>query len=290
MVKHLPPAVKQLLTLRNPNSFAGPPAGRLYGVLNKTFTDAKQRQAETGWLVLSTCTLLTSNIPSSMGHLYKFTTRTDPADAASRTSVASAVKKAALIREAALKSSIFVGVPRTILSLAGLMEALEDDVKGQLRNTTHPDRAASAENIDNVTTRGKELWKSIYEPHAVKLHDKLGSYHPDFISFIIQAYGAVLAPLPGGESEQGNLSRALGSVVGTACLRAEGRVGPQLISHVFGLLKARNAQGLNDEDRWLSSDEGTEWVIRTVDSILDVVQPAAEEEGKAGEGVLSAKL
>lgn len=53
MVKHLPPAVKQLLTLRNPNSFAGPPAGRLYGVLNETFTDAKQRQAETGWLVLS---------------------------------------------------------------------------------------------------------------------------------------------------------------------------------------------------------------------------------------------
>lgn len=98
-----------------------------------------------------------------MGHLYKFTTRTDPADAASRTSVASAVQKAALIREAAVKSSIFVGVPRvsesvsilplghtlilkrhgclqTILSLAGLMEALEDDVKGQLRNTTHPDR------------------------------------------------------------------------------------------------------------------------------------------------------
>lgn len=100
----------------------------------------------------------------------------------------------------------------------------------------------------------------------------------------------MLAPLPGGESEQGNLSRALGSVVGTACLRAEGRVGPQLISHVFGLLKARNVQGLNDEDRWLSSDEGTEWVIRTVDSILDVVQPAAEEGGKAGEGVLSAKL
>jgi len=25
------------------------------------------------------------------------------------------------------------------------------------------------------------LWKSIYQPHADKLHDKLGSYHPDFI-------------------------------------------------------------------------------------------------------------
>ena len=73
--------------------------------------------------------------------------------------------------------------------------------------------------------------------------------------------------------EQGNLSRALGSVVGTACLRSEGNVGPQLISHVFGLLKARDVEGLSEEDYWLATDEGTEWVIRTVDAILDVVKP-----------------
>lgn len=73
------------------------------------------------------------------------------------------------------------------------------------------------------------------------------------------------------------MSRALGSVVGTACLRAEGHVGPQLISHVFGLLKARDVPGLNSEDYWLASDEGTEWVIRTVDSILDVVKPQEKE-------------
>jgi len=91
----------------------------------------------------------------------------------------------------------------------------------------------------------------------------------------------VLAPLPGGDAEQGNLSRALGSVVGTACLRAEGRVGPQLTSHVFGLLKARYEEGLNDEDRWLSSDEGTEWVIRTVDAILDVVKTLPEDASAA---------
>lgn len=87
----------------------------------------------------------------------------------------------------------------------------------------------------------------------------------------------MLAPLPGGDSEQGNLSRALGSVVGTACLRAETRVGPQLISHVFGLLKARDVEGLSEEDYWLASDEGTKWVIRTVDAITDVVQPESEE-------------
>ena len=80
--------------------------------------------------------------------------------------------------------------------------------------------------------------------------------------------------------EQGNLTRALGSVVGIACLRAEQRVAPQLISHVFGLLKARSEPRLNEEDRWLSSDEGTEWVLRSVDQIFDVAR-GQEEESKA---------
>lgn len=31
------------------------------------------------------------------------------------------------------------------------------------------------------------------------------------------------------------------------------------------------------EDVWLSSDEGTEWVIRTVDEILDVVSSEAQD-------------
>ena len=99
--------------------------------------------------------------------------------------------------------------------------------------------------------------------------------------FIITAYGSVLAPMPGGPSEQGNLSRALGSVVGTACLRAEEHVGPQLISHVFGLLKARDVEGLSEEDYWLATDEGTEWVIRTTDAILDVVKPEQGEKPAA---------
>lgn len=74
----------------------------------------------------------------------------------------------------------------------------------------------------------------------------------------------------------------MGSVVGVACLRTEERVGPQLISHVFGLLKARNsAFDLSEEDKWLSSDEGTEWVIRTVDEIADVVTSGPEPEVKA---------
>jgi len=209
-----------------------------------------------------------------MGHLYHFATRRDAIDSESRRSLQEATHTAAVMRESALKSSIFVGVPRTILSLAELTEALEVDVKESLR--TKSQRSATQANVDAMVGRGKELWNSIYEPHADKLYNKLAGYHPDFISFIIQAYGAVLAPLPSYLDQQGNLSRTLGSVVGSACLRAEGRVGPQLISHVFGLLKARNAGVQTEEDAWLSSDEGTEWVITTVDKISDGV---ASEQG-----------
>lgn len=184
------------------------------------------------------------------------------------------VNKAALMRESALKSTIFVGVPRVIISLTALHEALEDDVKSSLRKESH--RTATPGNVEAILHRGRGLWDELYDPHSAKLHAKLGSLHPDFIEFIIQAYGSVLAPLPPdstGNPVQGNLSRALGSVVGSACLRAEGGVGAQQTSHVFGLLKARGVlQNQSNEDAWLSSDEGTEWVIRTIDEILDVVE------------------
>jgi hypothetical protein len=110
-------------------------------------------------------------------------------------------------------------------------------------------------------------------------------------AFIIQSYGSVLAPMPGGtkfysdtagvdDPDQGNLSQVQGSVVGTACLRAEERVGPQLTSHVFGLLKARNMKNQSKEDAWLSSDEGTEWVIRTVDKILDFLSSSEGQDSQ----------
>ncbi|THV03278.1 hypothetical protein K435DRAFT_774972 [Dendrothele bispora CBS 962.96] len=292
MVKHLPPSVKQLLTLHNPHPLPSPPVHKLNQVLSKTFLDAKQRNAETGWLVLAACTLLTANRPPSFGQLYRFTTRSNFDSNTRDSTFPDALNKAALIRESALKSTIFVGVPRVILSLAALNEAMDDDVKTALRKTSR--RTATPENIESTLVRGRALWDSIYAPHADKLHDKLGSYHPDFISFIIQSYGAVLAPLPGrtksfsdassvDDPDQGNFSRALGSIVGIACLRAEDRVVPQLTSHVFGLLKARYVENQSEEDAWLSSDEGTEWVIRTVDEILDGVR---EETG----GQIGARL
>ncbi|KAF9008875.1 hypothetical protein BDQ17DRAFT_1349114 [Cyathus striatus] len=289
MVKHLPPSVKHLLTLRNPNVLPSPPLPMLNSIFNSTLRDAQLKKAETGWLVLTTCTLLTANRPSAVGHLYRFATRPFSEDGTLRADIdlPTAVNKAALMRESALKSVIFVGVPRVILSLAALHEALDEEVKHALR--TQSQRTATSDNIESIVTRGRALWDSIYTPHADKLHDKLGSYHPDFISFIIQCYGAVLAPLPGGtktysdtsgleDPDQGNLSRALGSVVGIATLRTEGRVGPQLTSHTFGLLRARYVANQSEEDKWLSSDEGTEWVIRNVDQILDILSSERQDD------------
>ncbi|KAI0771862.1 hypothetical protein BD413DRAFT_692187 [Trametes elegans] len=271
VVKHLPSAVKQLLAQRTPHPRQTPSLSKLTAVLSSTLQDAKTKKAERGWLTLATCTLLTANAPPTIGHLYRFATRDNLDVLSTRHGLADALEKAALMRESALKSCIFVGVPRTILSLANLHETIEDDVRDGLRKTSV--RTVTSENVDEIVARGNALWASIYVPHAEKLRNKLGSYHPDFIEFIIQAYGTVLAPLPGGDAVQGNLSRAQGSIVGTACLRAEGGVGPQLTSHVFGLLKARDVPGLSEEDYWLASDEGTEWVIRTVDKILDIVKP-----------------
>ncbi|KAJ3761654.1 hypothetical protein EV360DRAFT_92900 [Lentinula raphanica] len=290
MVKHLPASVKQLLTLRNPHPLPSPPLSRVHDVLTKTHSDAKNRGAETGWLVLAACTLLTINRSPCFGQLYRYVTRSELNANFRNVSLEAAVNRAAIIREAALKSTIFVGVPRVILSLTALHEILDEDVKVSLRKAT-TQRRVTPENIGATVTRGRALWNSIYTPHADKLHDKLGSYHPDFIAFIIQAYGTVLSPLPGvtktfsdasriDDPDQGNLSRAMGSIVGIACLRAEERVVPQLTSHVFGLLKARNVENQNEEDKWLSSDEGTEWVIRTVDEILDGVKGFDEHKAK----------
>ncbi|KAJ7499092.1 hypothetical protein FB451DRAFT_1014755 [Mycena latifolia] len=291
MVKHLPASIKHLLTLRNPATLPAPPLAKLHAVLTSTYRSAQDRNAETAWLVLTACTLTTANRPSTMAQLYRFVKPDTASDADSRSigasaGLAEAVNKAALIREAVLKSVIFVGVPRVILSFAAFNEALDADVRTALRSESRRD--ATPQNIEATVERGKALWRSIYAPHAEKLHDKLGSYHPDFISFIIQSYGAVLSPMPGGlkifsdtssiaDPDQGNLSRAMGSVVGIACLRTEERVVPQLTSHVFGLLKARHVEGKSREDEWLATDEGTEWVIRTVDDIADVVNSERED-------------
>ena len=103
--------------------------------------------------------------------------------------------------------------------------------------------------------------------------------------FIIHSeYGGLLSDPPDDKwPVEGRVGRTLTSVTGVACLRANGGVGPQLTSHVHGLLKAHNyesdgdAAGTGEGEQWLSTPEGATWVINTVDKLMEVLKesPAA---------------
>lgn len=62
-VKHLPPVVKQLLTLRNPGLPTPPPVGSLNSVFKSTLDDAKLKRAEKGWITLTVSFALSPPTP-----------------------------------------------------------------------------------------------------------------------------------------------------------------------------------------------------------------------------------
>jgi hypothetical protein len=95
--------------------------------------------------------------------------------------------------------------------------------------------------------------------------------------FILGAYGSVLSPL--GTGDVGDLNRTETSLVGIAALRAIGGVGPQLVSHVYGLMKAGDSPQSNAE-QWLSSQEGVEWALETIDDLCDVVKESSPTKSK----------
>ncbi|KAH9847883.1 hypothetical protein C2E23DRAFT_740933, partial [Lenzites betulinus] len=185
----------------------------------------------TAWLVLTTCTLATLNHQQAIGYVYRLATRTDPEDASTRCDVAGATDIAAEMREAILKGVLFIGAPRTIMSMASLHATLEDDVKESFRK--HPLRMLTPENVTEVLRRGNALADSIYGSQVNVMRRTIGSCHPDLVEFLEQTYGMVLAPLPGGMEVQGNLDRSFVSLVAVACLRTEGGV-EQLLPTITG--------------------------------------------------------
>jgi len=265
--------VKHLLTQRQPKPLYAPSSDKLFKVFDRTSSGARNHGAERGWLVLTTSTLLGCNSPSSIAHLYRYAT----SGSNQSTSLQDRTAKAALMRESALKGSVFVGVAMTINVMAALTEALEPDVQSELRTTPLPSRQLREDTIAEISEKGTALWKSIYEPHEEKLQKKLGSYHPDFPLFILSAYGTVLSPL--GTGDVGDLTRTESSLVGIATLRSLGGVGPQLVSHVYGLMKAGSLPQ-TDGEQWLSSQEGTEWALESIDDLCDVVKESSPPNAK----------
>lgn len=120
------------------------------------------------------------------------------------------------------------------------------------------------------------MWDRIYHPFTDKLTAKLAQSHPDLPVFIIEGeYGALFSDPstpPLDSALRPNVGRVLTSIMAVSVLRAQSGVGPQVISHIFGLRKAFE-DGTADQEpieggKWLSSDEGSMWLLEQVDRVI----------------------
>lgn len=200
-----------------------------------------------------------------------------------------ATQTAELMRDVGLKCISFNGIPRTINCLNEFGAALPPTLAASLSTT--PQRALTPDNLDAALARGRRAFDSVYAPLTEKLLDRLARAHPDLPVHILGShYAPLLAdpPLPPPSPAADALAaartgRLLTSAVAVACLRAQTGVGPQVLSHVYGLRKAfengswrRGWVREPDTDegqlvRWFTGDEGGEWILRSVDSIIEAL-------------------
>ena len=172
---------------------------------------------------------MTLNSPESLLQLYALansttSSTTNPTDHPLYT--------AELMREVGLKCIGFNGVPRTINCLNAFKASLPEAVSDKLSRT--PTRAPTPANITAISERGQSLWDSIYRPFEAKLYNKLADSHPDLPVHILHSnYGDLLSDP--ARTTAASAGRVLTSIVAIACLRAQTGVGPQVLSHVFGL-------------------------------------------------------
>lgn len=67
------------------------------------------------------------------------------------------------------------------------------------------------------------------------------------------------------------------SVVAVACLRAQTGVGPQVVSHLFGLRKAfedgtaETGESEIEGGKWLAGNEGSMWLLEQTDRIVEAI-------------------
>lgn len=228
---------------------------------------------------LQAAATFTLNSPDSLRALHAVSS-TPPAPTAAYRTLAP-VPAAELIREVGLKCISFNGIPRSINCLGAFRAALPPDVQAGLE--TKPSRALTRDNLEERQKTGLALWTSVYDPFETKLVHRLAESHPDLPVHILGShYAPLLANPPEGEDRGGlaDVGRVLTSLVAIATLRAQTGVGPQVLSHVFGLRKAID-QGFHEKEAesaeekaglaWLAGDEGSQWLLHSVDAIAEAI-------------------
>ncbi|KAI4726906.1 hypothetical protein E4T49_05348 [Aureobasidium sp. EXF-10728] len=259
----LSPALKQLINAPFARPGALPAPQGIKAFYQNLAKDAKDRGIGVpAWLSMATATTMTMNSPDSLTELYH-----------AASPEGDAVATAELMREVGLKCIGFNGVPRTINMLNAFRASLPSSTVSALSKT--PTRIPSPTNISSMSARGEALWKSIYDPFDKKLYSKLADSHPDLPVHILHSeYGALFADPEDRSREKGNVGRVLTSIVAVSCLRTQTGVGPQVLSHVFGLRKAFK-DGSAEKDvqggEWLAGDEGSVWLLESVDRLVEAL-------------------
>ena len=196
------------------------------------------------------------------------------------------------MREVGLKCISFNGIPRTINVLGAFREGMPKDVFEEIPSP--PSRQLTSQNISDSLARGRKLWDSVYKPFEGKLLDRLAQSHPNLPVHIINGHYSNLLSDPPNDSPL-RVGRVLTSLAAIACLRAQTGVGPQVTSHVFGLRKAfqdGSAESDVEGGEWLATDEGNQWILNSID---EIVQTLGEGRGSTfapgmGGDKLKAKL
>ncbi|KAL2759924.1 hypothetical protein ACRALDRAFT_1027919 [Sodiomyces alcalophilus JCM 7366] len=269
----LSPGLKALLNAPFARPDPTPAPARIRDLFQAIARDAAKRNVGfKPWMALSSAASFTLNSPESLTILH------DVASSSSSPRPLSPVQTAELIREVGLKCISFNGIPRSINCLNAFHASLPAEITSQLE--TAPSRAPTPDLLPSMTRRGRALWDSVYRPYERKLVAKLATSHPDLPVHILHSHYAALLSDPDAASRGGLAStgRILTSLIAIACLRAQTGVGPQVLSHVFGLRKAiedgsykEPGQEVVEGAEWLAGDEGSEWILRTVDSISEVL-------------------
>ena len=262
-----------------PQARPGPVASskKVVSVYNAIARDAASRGVGLpAWLTISTAATMTMNSPDSLLELHRVATASS--DQAHKVSAAE------LMREVGLKCISFNGIPRSINCLGAFYTGLPTTLSSALSKT--PTRNLTESSLTSRLRRGISLWKSIYHPLDEKLTGKLAQSHPDLPVHIHQGHYATLLSNPPSTSTSPDqpgqrVGRILTSLVSISCLRAQTGVGPQVLSHVFGLRKAYEDGSYEadlepvDGGKWLASDDGSIWLLETVDRIVDAIGDGA---------------
>lgn len=245
-------------------------------LLQELFARLEQDSAARGvawgeWLTVSTATMFALNAPKCLQAMHTHVMR----HGGEVRPLSERVARACLMREVGLRSLGLIGTPKTINNLAALRAMVDADAELAAAMPTQPRREMPATQWPAIVQAGRALFDDIYAKQSEKLQGVLAHSHPDLALYILQGeYGPLFAPpsmYDGQEMPAWDVDRLRMSLLAIAALHAQGGVAPQVVSHIYGLLRARPSITATGPERagleFLASEDGAQWVVEMINEV-----------------------